>query len=146
VLNFESRRKDFLIHKMGDIDKLSKKYAKQGLFLSVGMFLIALIIMQVCNLPEIFTPLVISVVFSIVIDVADSIIWRKIAKRDASYLPTFYTAVSGFRMLLALITLFAYYLIVGRENMLVFFVVFMAFYLVLLLHHTSFFMRVSNRS
>lgn len=131
---------------MADIDKLSGSYAKQGLFLTVGMFLIALVIMQVCHLPEILAPLVVSVVFSVVIDIADSIIWRKVAKKAASSLPMFYTSVSGFRMLLALATMFVYYLFAGRDAMLLFFLVFMAFYLVLLVHHTVFFARVSNRS
>ena len=49
-------------------------------------------------------------------------------------------------MLLALAVMFVYYLVNGRDAMLVFFLVFMAFYLVSLIHHSVFFARVSNRS
>lgn len=131
---------------MTDYNKLSRNYAKQGLYLTACMFFAALIVMRVCNLQEILVPLVVSVVFSVVVDAADAIIWRKVANKDATMLPTFYTSVSGFRMLLALATMFVYYLVAGRSAMLVFFLVFMAFYVVLLVHHTVFFMRVSKRS
>jgi len=131
---------------MADIDKISKSYAKQGLFLTVGMSMAALIVMRLCDLPQMLYPLIVSVVFSIVFDAADSFVWRYVAKNAPGHLPVFYTAVSGFRMLLALITMLVYYLIAGREAMLMFFGVFMAFYLVLLAHHSIFFARVSNRS
>jgi hypothetical protein len=49
-------------------------------------------------------------------------------------------------MLLALATMFVYYLVVGRGAMLVFVLVFMAFYILSLAHHSVFFARVSNRS
>jgi hypothetical protein len=49
-------------------------------------------------------------------------------------------------MLMALAVMFVYYLVNGRDAMLVFFLVFMAFYLVSLIHHSVFFARVSNRS
>ena len=48
--------------------------------------------------------------------------------------------------MLALAVMFVYYLVNGRDAMLVFFLVFMAFYLVSLIHHSVFFARVSNRS
>lgn len=131
---------------MNDIDVQSKQYAKQGLFIAVAMFLLSLVIIQVSNRSSILIPAIISVLFSIIFDITDSILWRKIAKKDASYLPIFYTGVSGFRMLAALITMFVYYLIVGRAAMLEFFLVFMAFYVAVLIHHTAFFMRVSNNS
>lgn len=131
---------------MADINKLSRSYAKQGLYLTAGMFFAALIVMQVCGLPQILVPLIVSVAFSIMVDTTDAIIWRKVAKKDATMLPTFYTSVSGFRMLLALAVMFVYYLAAGRGAMLVFFLVFMAFYVVLLVHHTAFFMRVSKHS
>lgn len=131
---------------MSDIDVQSKQYAKQGLFIAVAMFLLSLVIIQVSNRSSILIPSVVSVLFSIIFDLTDSVVWRKIAKKDASYLPIFYTGVSGFRMLAALITMFVYYLIVGRAAMLEFFLVFMAYYVAVLIHHTIFFMRVSNHS
>ena len=47
-------------------------------------------------------------------------------------------------MLLALATMFVYYLVKGREAMLPFFIVFVVFYVVQLVHHSIFFSRVSN--
>ncbi len=68
------------------------------------------------------------------------------AERNPEGLTTFYTAVSGFRMLLALGVMMVCYLVVGRDAMTVFFLVFMSFYVMLLVHHAVFFGKVSNRS
>lgn len=132
--------------KMTEIDKYSKRYASQGLSLAFAMFLIALFIIRIYDMWTLLVPSVVSVLFSVIFDAADSTLWRKVAKKDASYLPTFYTGVSGFRLLAALAVMLIYYIAAGREAMPVFFAVFMAFYLVLLIHHTIFFMRVSNNS
>jgi hypothetical protein len=61
-------------------------------------------------------------------------------------LPTFFTALSGARLLLALAVMFVWYLTDANDSMLHFFLVFMAFYVVSLVHHSIFFARVSNRS
>lgn len=131
---------------MTDIKKLSKLYVKQSVGLTAIMFFIALIVMNVWHLDYILTPLVISVCFSLAVDMADSIIWCRVAAKSPENLPTFYTAVSGFRMLFALLTMFVYYLVAGRDAMLVFFLVFMAFYVMLLIHHTVFFAKLSAKS
>ena len=68
------------------------------------------------------------------------------AKNSPDSLPTFFTAVSGFRLLLALAVMFIYYLLDNNDTMLKFFIVFMVFYVASLAHHTVFFSRVSNRS
>lgn len=84
--------------------------------------------------------------FTLVAFVTIGLVWRRVAKQSPESLPTFFTAVSGFRMLLALAVMFVYYLVAGRDKMLPFFLVFMVFYLVSLAHHSIFFARVSNRS
>lgn len=89
-------------------------------------------------------PLVVSAVFVLAVEVADIFIWRWVAVRHADSLPTFFTAVSGFRMLLAVFTMVGCWAAVGREAMAPYCVVFMVFYLVVLLHHSLFFARVSN--
>lgn len=129
-----------------DIVKLSRRYIRQSLCISFGMFLLSLFVINVFHFDYLLTPVIVSFIFSIVVDVADAVIWGKVASNHAESLPTFYTAVSGFRMLLALAVMFAYYLICGSDSMLTFFLVFMAFYLMLLLHHSIFFARVSKRS
>lgn len=129
-----------------DIDRLSKQYIKQELMLGVGLFLIGLLVMRVWFLDQLLPPIIVSTIFTLVVSTACGMIWRRIAKKSPENLPTFYTAASGFRMLLALATMFVYYLVVGRGAMLVFVLVFMAFYILSLAHHSVFFARVSNRS
>lgn len=131
---------------MQDIDKLCKKYTRQTLLLTASLFIIALIIFRVWNLYSLLIPLVISVLFTIVVDTSDALLWRRIAKSNPESLTTFYSAVSGIRMLLALATMFVYYLVEGRDAMLHFFIVFAIFYFVMVAHHSIFFAKVSNRT
>ena len=129
-----------------DINKLSISYLRQELYLSIGLFLIALLVMRVWFLDDLLTPTIIATVFTLVVSAVIGIVWRRVAKRSPESLPTFFTAVSGFRMLLALAVMFIYYLVFGRSAMLLFIVVFLVFYFVSLAHHSIFFARVSNRS
>jgi len=129
-----------------NIDKLCMSYLRQELYLTVGLFLIALLVMQVWFIDGLLIPAIVSVLFTLVVSGIIGLVWRRVAKRSPESLPTFFTAVSGFRMLLALAAMFVYYLACGRSAMLLFFVVFMAFYFVSLAHHSIFFARVSNRS
>ena len=131
---------------VNDIDKLSKRYARQELLLTAALFLITLLVMRVWYLDELLVPVIVSAAFTLVVSTALAVIWRKVATKSPDSLPTFFTAASAFRMLLALAVMFIYYLVNGRDAMLVFFLVFMAFYLVSLIHHSVFFARVSNRS
>lgn len=131
---------------VNDIDKISKRYARQELLLTAALFLITLLVMRVWYLDELLVPVIVSAAFTLVVSTALAVIWRKVATKSPDSLPTFFTAASAFRMLLALAVMFVYYLVNGRDAMLVFFLVFMAFYLVSLIHHSVFFARVSNRS
>lgn len=128
-----------------DINKLSKSYIKQGLYLTVGLTLITLLVMRVCFL-DLLTPAIVSAAFSLIVSLSIGLIWRRVAQRSPESLPTFFTAVSGFRLLLALAVMFVYYLVDNNDSMLRFFIVFMVFYVVSLVHHSIFFARVSNRS
>lgn len=135
-----------LTHDNNDIVKLSKRYFRQSVWLTAGLTLVGLLVMNVFRIEGLLTPVVISAVFSIVIETADIVVWQMVARRNPEGLTSFYTAVSGFRMLAALATMMIYYLVAGSDAMLVFFLVFMSFYVLLLIHHTTFFARVSNRS
>lgn len=130
---------------MTDIRKISWRFMKQSVCITFALYLIGLIIIRVCYIAEVFIPLAVSAVFSLVFSLADGMVWRLVATKGPDSLTTFYTAVSGFRMLLALATMFVYYLIVGQDSMLVFFLVFMIFYVFHLVHHAMFFAKVSNR-
>ena len=89
-------------------------------------------------------PVAVSAVFSIVVESADALVWRKVAKTSPDSLTTFYSAVSGFRMLLALATMFVCYLVVGRDAVAPYIVVLLVYYFVLLAHHSIFFSRLTN--
>ncbi len=128
---------------MDKIRKVSLNYMRQGLFISSALFLLTLLVMQVWFL-DLLAPAIVSVAFTLVVCFTIGLMWRYLAKNSPDSLPTFFTAVSGFRLLLALAVMFVYYLI-NKETMLNFFLVFMVFYVVSLAHHTIFFARVSNK-
>ena len=121
-------------------------YIRQELLLAVALFLIALLVMRVWFIDTILTPAIISVSVMLVVAVSIALVWRRVAKGAPDSLPTFFTAVSGFRMLLALAVMFVYYVVNKDTTMLPFFLVFMAFYFASLTHHSIFFASVSNRS
>ena len=129
-----------------NIDKLCMSYIRQELLLAVALFLIALLVMRVWFIDTILTPAIISVSFMLVVAVSIALVWRRVAKGAPDSLPTFFTAVSGVRMLLALAVMFVYYVVNKDTTMLPFFLVFMAFYFASLTHHSIFFASVSNRS
>ena len=128
---------------MDKIRKVSLSYMRQGLFFSAALFLLTLLVMQVWFL-DLLMPAIISVAFTLLMCFTIGLVWRYIAKNSPDSLPTFFTAVSGFRLLLALAVMFVYYLL-NKETMLNFFLVFMVFYVASLAHHTIFFARVSNK-
>ena len=127
-----------------NIKRLSFNYMRYGLMVTVTLALIALLAMQVWYL-DLLTPVIVSVVFSLVTCAAIALIWRRVAQSSPDSLPTFFTAVSGFRLLLALAVMFVYYLIDNQDSMLRFFLVFIAFYFGMLIHHSVFFARLNNR-
>jgi hypothetical protein len=129
-----------------NINQLSKRYMRQQLYLTAALFLISLLVMRVWFLDGLLVPAIISAAFTLVIATVIGLVWRRIATQAPDSLPTFFTAVSGFRLLLALLVMFIYYLVYGRDNMLIFFLVFMVFYFASLTHHSVFFAKVSNRS
>ena len=130
---------------MADINKLTWYYRKESTLLITGLMLIAFIVMNVWLLDGILTPLIISVIFSVLVENLDILIWKRVVRRSPESLPTFFMGVSGFRMLLGVIVMFIYYLIAEQETMLSFFVVFVIFYVTLLIHHTLFFIRINKK-
>ena len=127
-----------------NINRCCKRYILQSFALLAILSCITIGVSLILSGLELGTPLLISAVFSLVIEIAVGLVWRRIASNNPEGLTTFYTAVSGFRMLMALFTLFVCYIIVGREQMLKYCIVFMAFYFVFLVHHSAFFSHVSN--
>lgn len=129
---------------MADIDKLCGRYIVWSMIyifiLTIGCFILE----KLGLFSGLMYPVAVSAVFSIVVESADALVWRKVAKKSPDSLTTFYTAVSGFRMLLALATMFVCYIIVGRDAVAPYIVVMLVYYFVLLAHHSIFFSRLSN--
>ena len=129
-----------------DISKLSILYLIQGIVLTIIATIGTLLVERFTSVGDLRVQVMFGCGFSLAIVLAEVNIWRLVATNHPDSLTTFFTALSGFRMLLALATMFVYYLIAGREAMLPFFLVFMVFYVLLLIHHSIFFAKVSNRS
>ena len=99
------------------IKKLSIAYMRYGVMVAVALALVGLMVMQIWFL-DLLTPIIVSVAFSLVTCVAIAQIWKRVAQNSPDSLPTFFTAVSGFRLLLALAVMFVYYLVDTQDSML----------------------------
>ena len=129
---------------MADIDKLCGRYIVWSMvyifILTIGCFIFE----KLGLFSGLMYPVAVSAVFSIVVESADALVWRKVAKKSPDSLTTFYTAVSGFRMLLALATMLVCYIIVGRDGIMPYILVLLVFYFAMLAHHSIFFSHLSN--
>ena len=123
--------------------KLAKRYILQTIVVVTFLTNAAFAVSHFAGIEGLVVPIVIAATFALVIDTADALIWRKVATDWADSLPTFFTAVSGFRMLLGIITIAVYYFASTGADMTTFFLTFFAYYIALILHHAIFFARVS---
>ena len=129
---------------MADIDKLCGRYIVWSMVYIIILTIGCFIIEKLGLFSGLMYPMAVSAVFSIVVESADALVWRKVAKKSPDSLTTFYTAVSGFRMLLALATMLVCYIIVGRDAIMPYILVLLVFYFAMLAHHSIFFSRLSN--
>ena len=129
---------------MADIDKLCGRYIAWSMIIVVLLTVAAFLVEKTGLASALMYPVAVSAVFSIVVESADALVWRKVAKKTPDSLTTFYTAVSGFRMLLALATMLVCYIIVGRDAIMPYILVLLVFYFAMLAHHSIFFSRLSN--
>ena len=126
-----------------DITKQCKNYIVQSICLVV-------LLNVCCSLSAKFwgygllAAQIVGTVFVLVLEITAALVWRWVALKHRDMLPSFFTAVSGFRFLGALLVMAVWYLVVGSENIMTFLVVFLVFYMVTLLHHSIIFSRVSN--
>ena len=72
-------------------------------------------------------------------------LWKWIASSHLDYLSIYHTAVSGFRMLLVLIILGIMTMVIGRDNIAPYAIAFLAYYTVLLILHSVFFAKMTNK-
>jgi O-antigen/teichoic acid export membrane protein len=94
---------------------------------------------------QLMSPIWVSTGFSLFFLLGFAVLWRWVVRKHKDSVTTLYSVVSGFRMLMALFTLFIVFLVVGRAAMLPYVLVFMIFYLVMVAYHSIYFSRITNR-
>ncbi len=129
---------------MANINKQSMMYISQSCTLVVLLSVLCWMFRGSVE-HDIVMPMAVSTVFVLLLEVTTALVWRWVATKHANMLPSFFTAVSGFRFLSALVIMAVWYLAVGQESMMTFILVFLAYYMVSLIHHSIFFSRVSKR-
>jgi len=130
---------------MMDVVKIAKRYMGIGLLLIIFLWLCGVMVDYFKPEWHLMPAVWLSTVFSIVVLVTFTLIWKKVANNNTESLTTVYSYTSAFRMLLALFTLVICYFVVGRSAMLVYVVVFMLFYIVMIGFHSIYFSRITNR-
>ena len=130
-----------------DVNKVYKKYYKNNLFIIAGLFLIGLLGVQLTQHTAYINVLTICAVYSLITSSIYGGAWKAIASQSPAVLNNFYLAASGFRMLLAFLTVLIYAMVVKDRTMVIgFVVIFMIFYLVLLAFDTVYFYKVEKNN
>lgn len=130
-----------------DANKVYKKYYKNNLFIIAGLFLIGLLGVQLTQHTAYINVLTICAVYSLITSSIYGGTWKAIASQSPAVLNNFYLAASGFRMLLAFLTVLIYAMVVKDRTMVIgFVVIFMVFYLVLLAFDTVYFYKVEKNN
>ena len=130
---------------MMDIDKVAKRYVGIGALIIIILWMASILVATLRPEWNLMAPIWVSTGFSVVFLVAFALLWRWISKEKKESLTTLYSLVSGFRMVLALFTLFVCYMVVGRDAMVPYVVVFMVFYFIMVGFHTIYFSRITNK-
>ncbi len=128
-----------------NINNTARRYVGEGLLLIIFLWMVSIV--AACMLPEknLMAPTWVSTGFSVAFLISFALLWRWIASSKKESLTTLYSVMSGFRMILALFTLFICYLVVGRDAMAPYVIIFMIFYLVMVGFHSIFFARRTNK-
>lgn len=132
---------------MMDVNKVYKKYYKNNLWIIAGLYLIGLLVVQLTQQTAYINLLTISAVYSLITSSIYGGAWKVIASQSPTVMNNFYLAGSGFRMLLAFLTVVVYAMVVKERAMVIgFVVIFMIFYLVLLAFDTVYFYKVEKNN
>ena len=129
---------------MMSIQEESRNYIVQSIVLCCILTICGFVAMKVWSL-DLWTPIIVSLCFILVVDIASALVFRWVATKHSDMLPTFITGVSGFRFLAALVVIAVWYVISDRTSMMQFIMVFLVYYMASLIHHSIFFSRVSSR-
>ena len=129
---------------MMSIQEQSRNYIVQSIVLCCILTICGVVAMKVWSL-DLWTPIIVSLCFILVVDIASALVFRWVATKHSDMLPTFITGVSGFRFLAALVVMAVWYVLSDRTSMMQFIMVFLVYYMASLIHHSIFFSRVSSR-
>lgn len=127
-----------------NIKRVCMNYVVHSIVLCCVLSICAFVVMTLWSL-DLMSAILVSGCFMLVVDIASALIFRWVADRHYDMLPSFFTGVSGFRFLAALVLLAVWYVTSDRTTMLMFILVFFIYYMVSLIHQSIFFSRVSNR-
>ena len=126
-----------------DITKQCINYIIGSIFLVASINLCCYFAMQLGGY-DFLAAQIVGTLFFLVFEITTVLVWRWVAMKHRNMLPSFFTGVSGFRFLGALLVMSVWYLAAGKENIMVFLIVFFVFYFVSLIHHSTFFSRMSK--
>ena len=126
------------------IQENSRNYIVQSIVLCCILTICGFVAMKMWSL-DLWTPIIVSLCFILVVDIASALVFRWVATKHSDMLPTFITGVSGFRFLAALVVMAVWYVLSDRTSMMQFIMVFLVYYMASLIHHSIFFSRVSSR-
>ena len=126
------------------IQEESRNYIMQSIVLCCILTICGFVAMKMWSL-DLWTPIIVSLCFILVVDIASALVFRWVATKHSDMLPTFITGVSGFRFLAALVVMAVWYVLSDRTSMMQFIMVFLVYYMASLIHHSIFFSRVSSR-
>lgn len=102
------------------------------------LFLAGLLTANIGSWDKMTMPLVISASYALTLEICESFVWSRIAKRSPDGLTNFFMGVSVVRMLTALAMIFGYYLLGDKDSRVEFICVFALFYMSILMHHVAF--------
>lgn len=133
-------------------NEVAKKLSNQYITIGNGINIALLILVALFDKfysgttqGALYYPSMLSAIFTILVVTIIGFVWRKVVVASPDMLTTFFSSVSGFRMLLALFTMFGCYMVVGRDAMAEYIAVFMVFYLTNLAFHAIYFSRINNK-
>jgi len=129
-----------------NIQSASKRYIQQAVQIVFALFLLELLILQMLGTGLLLTPVLVSMCFTLIVELSDAFIWKRLENKTEETKATFFMAVSGFRFLLALLMLFVYYFMSDRSGMIAFILLFAPYYLAVLVHHSIFFSHLRSKS
>lgn len=124
---------------MNEINSRAKKYTNQSALIFIPLTIAGIIFQQIVPQPSLINALLVMVIYSFFLEIADAFAWRKIATDKPDYLPQFFLAFQAVRMFASIALIVIIYAIVDSESFWTYLAVFAIYYLALLGHHTLFF-------